>query len=127
MTDDVSQADATRIRAIMGEIAQAFMTGDVATLDRVFADDFTFTDPWSRVLSKEQWLRDVASGELRVESVDSEDFQLRQAGDTVRVSGQLTLRARYSKANYNGSFRYLGIYERVNGEWRLRVTMAKRP
>ena len=124
---DVSEADATRIRAIMAEIAQAFMTGDAATLNRIFAEDFTFTDPWDRVLSKEQWLRDVASGELRVESVESDDFQLRQAGDTVRVSGLLSLRARYSKANYNGSFRYLGIYERVDGEWRLRVTMAKRP
>ena len=124
--NDVSETDAKRIRAIMGEIAQAFVAGDAATLDRIFADDFTFTDPWNRVLSKEQWLRDVASGELRIESVDSEDFQLRQSGDTVRVSGQLNLKAHYSKANYNGSFRYLGIYERVNGEWRLRVTMAKR-
>jgi hypothetical protein len=69
---DVSGDDANRIRAIMAEIARAFITGNVAALDP----------------------------------------------SSARRSGSPTSRA----AIFGWS-----IYERHGGEWRLRVTTARRP
>ena len=43
--------DEARIHELMGETARAFRAHDVAALDRVFADDFTFTDPAGPVIS----------------------------------------------------------------------------
>ena len=120
------QDDELRIRALMGEIARACFERDVETLDRVFADDFTFTDPGGPVVSKEQWIADIASGALTFESIESNAFELRQsAGGIARVHGELTIRARYSKSNYNGTFRYMGVYTKQGDDWKLLVTSAR--
>jgi hypothetical protein len=121
-----AETDELRVRFIMGEIQRAFMVGDAESLDRILAPDFTFTDPWQRVISKENWLRDIANGDLLVESVDSDEFVVRHVGDSLVVSGRLNIRAHYTKGNYNGSFRYMGVYEKVGDEWKLSVTAARR-
>lgn len=114
------------IRALMANIARAFIERDVATLDRVFAEDFTFSDPEGGVISKKEWLADVARGDLVVEAVESNQMELREAADMVRVRGRLRLRARYTKGNYNGTFRYMGVYTREGEEWKLVLTSARR-
>ena len=117
--------DESRIRVLMGEIARACFARDVETLDRVFAEDFTFTDPGGPVVSKKQWISDIASGELTFESIESNAFELRQTAGIARVHGELTIRARYSKSNYNGTFRYLGVYMKQGDDWKLLVTSAR--
>lgn len=119
------QDDEIRIRALMNEIARACFARDLVTLDRVFADEFTFIDPGGPIVSKEQWLEDIGSGALTFESIESNSFELRHHGDTARVHGELTVRARYSKSNYNGTFRYMGVYTRQGDDWRLLVTSAR--
>ena len=118
--------DEARIHELMGETARAFRAHDVAALDRVFADDFTFTDPAGPVISKEQWLKDVASGELVIESLVPGPVEFRHLGDKVIVLGSATLRARYSKSDWNGSFRYMGVYAQRDGDWTLVLTSADR-
>lgn len=118
-------ADESRIRALMGEISRACFERDVKTLDRVFAEDFTFTDPGGTVVSKEQWIADIASGELTFQSIESNAFELRQTAGIARVHGELTIRARYSKSNYNGTFRYMGVYMKQGDDWKLLVTSAR--
>ena len=65
-------SDETHVRALMGEISRAFLERDVATLGAIFDDTFAFTDPYGAVLSKDEWLADVAAGDLTVESVQSD-------------------------------------------------------
>jgi hypothetical protein len=78
------------------------------------------------VLSKEQWLDDLASGDLTVESVSTDPVDVRAAGEAIRVRGQLSIRARYSRSNYNGTFQYMGIYTKHDGDWKLALTSARR-
>ena len=96
----------------------------LATLDRVFDDEFTFTDPGGPIVSKKQWIADIASGALTFQSIESNAFELRQTEDVARVHGELTVRARYSKSNYNGTFRYFGVYMKEGDDWKLLVTSA---
>jgi hypothetical protein len=111
----------------MREISRAFIERDVATLGAIFDDSFAFTDPYGAVLSKEEWLADVATGELTVESTHSDAFEIRPVDDgTMRVRGQLTLRAHYSKSNYNGTFAYIGLYTKHGDEWKLSLSSARR-
>ena len=121
-----TEADEATVRALMGEISQAFLTRDVAALDAIFDDDFTLTEPTGDVVGKEEWLADVASGDLQVESVESEEFDIRPHGDSYRVKGRLRLRAKYSKASYNGTFAYMGVYARRGDAWKLTLSSARR-
>ena len=115
------------IKAAMGELARAFIERDLAAADAALADDFTGFDPGGVVVSKDRWLTDLANGELVFTSVRSDEIEFRHAPDgTVHVSGQLTFAARYTRSNYNGSFRYLGVYARDGDRWKLRLSTARR-
>ncbi len=110
----------------MGEISRAFIDRDVDTLATIFDDDFTLSEPSGAVVGKQQWLGDVASGDLVIESVESDAFDIRRVGDAFRVRGKLTIRARYSKSNYNGTFGYMGVYAKNGDRWKLVLSSARR-
>jgi len=115
------------IRAAMAELARAFLSRDVAAIAEALDDDFTWSDPAGIVVSKERWLEDVASGELVFQSIQSDEIEFTHVDDdSVSVRGQLTFAAHYSKSNYNGSFRYLGVYAKRGDRWKLLLSTAKR-
>ena len=114
------------IRVAMQELARAFLERDVKALDDLLDDDFTGSDPGGVVVSKSQWIADVVSGDLVFESIKSDEIEFVHSDDSVRVRGQLTFRARYSKSSYNGSFRYLGVYAQRGDRWKLALSTARR-
>lgn len=118
--------DELRIRALMREIARGFLERDVETLRHAIDDDFTFVDPTGAIVTKEAWLEDVATGRLRFQSVEAGEIEFRHLADSIRVRGELTVRAEYTRGNYNGTFRYLGVYAKRGDERRLLLTSAKR-
>jgi ketosteroid isomerase-like protein len=118
--------DESTIRALEAALFQAFLARDVGALDRVLADDFAFSDPSGPVFSKAQWMEDLAAGDLAFEAIEPGEMEFRHLGDTVLVLGHATLRARYSKSDYNGSFRYIDVYTRRGGEWKLVLISAER-
>lgn len=122
MTDQDEQT----IKQHMGDIHRSFLAGDVATLNRILADDFSFSDPAGPIVGKEQWLADLGSGDLIFESIDAGPVEYHRAGeDTHEVSGETTIRVRYSRSNYNGTFRYKGIFRRRDGIWKLALASAR--
>jgi ketosteroid isomerase-like protein len=118
--------DEVEIRARMRELHQAFRDHDIAVLDRVLADNFTFSDPRGPVASKQRWLTDIATGNLRFESVTAGEIEFEHLGDRALVVGEATLKVRYTESDYTGVFRYLGVYTRERGQWRLSLTSAQR-
>ena len=115
------------IRAAMAKLATALIARDVPRVAEALAEDFTGFDPAGVVVSRERWLEDVASGELQFTSIRSDEIEFTHADDdTVHVRGQLTFEARYTRSNYNGSFRYLGVYAKRGGAWRLLLSTARR-
>jgi ketosteroid isomerase-like protein len=118
--------DEVAIRACMRELHQAFRDHDLAVLDRVLADDFTFSDPRGPVASKQRWLADIAAGNLRFESVDAGEIEFEHLGDRALVVGEATLKVHYTESDYTGVFRYLGVYTRQGTDWRLSLTSAQR-
>lgn len=118
--------DEELVRGLMRETARAFLERDLAALDRVLAGDFTYTDAAGVVGDKQRWLADVASGDLQFESIASDALDVKRVDDhQIRVRGQLTLRARYTRSNYNGTFRYLGLFTNHGGEWKLQLSSAR--
>ena len=120
------EQDEKRIFESMGRIYRAFLESNVAELDQLLSDDFTFSDPSGPVASKERWLADIASGELVFNSIEVDRATFQHLGDRVIVEGHATLDARYSRCDYRGKFRYLGVYAKDGDEWILRLTSAER-
>jgi hypothetical protein len=59
-----SAAEADRLRATERERLRALVEADLEVADRLHADDFQLINPSGGVLSKEQYLGGVASGEI---------------------------------------------------------------
>jgi ketosteroid isomerase-like protein len=120
------QNDEVQVRTLMSEITRAFMSRDVQRLSEIFDDSFTLSEPSGMVVTRERWLADVASGDLVVQSVQSDEFDVRPVGDAMRVRGRLTIRAKYSRADYNGTFKYMGVYRKQDDGWKLSLSSARR-
>lgn len=113
------------IRGAMRELASALIARDVATVAALLDDEFTGFDASGVIVSKAQWLDDLAKGELVFESIEAKEVELTPVEHAVRVRALLAFRARYPRSNYNGVFRCFGMYVRRDGGWKLLVSKAR--
>ncbi len=65
---------------------QALVHGDISALDQLVGEDVIYTSPTGRVQKKADIVSDLRSGALKVESIESDDVELRVYGDTAVVT-----------------------------------------
>ena len=106
---------ADRIRAYREAIAKR----DPTTLDDVWADDYTFTNPHGAFLTKKQRLENIRSAHTQIEPGGSEDQDVRVYGDTAVVTGRVTLKGKYSGKEASGQYRSINVWVNQKGRWRL--------
>jgi ketosteroid isomerase-like protein len=75
------------IRAREEENRVAFLTADVAALDRLWTDDFAVNSPLNFVNDKERTLALLGAGRIRHTSLTSEVEHMARHGDVVVVMG----------------------------------------
>ncbi|HEX9984584.1 MAG TPA: isocitrate lyase/phosphoenolpyruvate mutase family protein [Thermoanaerobaculia bacterium] len=113
------------VRAAMRNLAVALIQRDMPAIERLLADDFTGFDSAGVIVSKAEWLEAIAAGDLVFERIHADSVDMTVLKDAVHVRAQLTFRARYTKSNYNGTFRCLGMYVRHGETWKLLVSKAR--
>ena len=118
-TDDEQQ-----VRQLEHEWIEAFLQGDTATLDRILADDFIFTDPDGKLLTKAEWIADVTSGELSFESIHIDDLQVRMYGDAAVANGRVTVKAQSKEGGFDGHYCYTDMYVKRGGRWQAVAEQA---
>src|SRR5690348_14369077 len=98
-TDSRSSSDQEKIkeevRKIDDEMFHAILKGDADTLERIYADDISFTYATGQMFSKSQAVDDVRSGRNKLLVLNHDDIRVHAFGkNTVVVTGrtQSTLR-----------------------------------
>ena len=116
------------VRTLEQERFAAYVQGDVAVLDRIFADDMVYihsnglSDPKSGVLQS------FASGDLKISRFEAEDLQVRQIGNVMVATGlgHVELTNKGTAAKFD--IRYSAVYANQSGKWRLvHVQNARMP
>ena len=79
------------IREVDHERIQAQIGADAAALDRLYADTFIGIGPSGTVRTKAQVIADFTSGDLRFQSVATDDVQVRVYGNTAVETGRSTM------------------------------------
>src|SRR5256714_4274340 len=79
------------IRQVDNERIQAQIHADAAALDRIYADDFIGVGPSGTVRTKPQVISDFTSGNLKFQSITTDDVQVRVYGDTAVETGRSTM------------------------------------
>jgi len=79
-----------QVLQLISALNRAFRERDIASLERLFTDDFAFNVPKNAALSKKQMLAGLASGDLVFESLN-ERLEILGQGDGCIVMGRVRL------------------------------------
>lgn len=105
----------TEIRRVEEEARVAFLEGDVATLNRLWADDYIVNSPLERLNEKQQVLSLLEAGRIRHETYECEIEHISRHGDVVIVMGHDRVTGPPAGP---GRRRYTNVWQLQNGEWR---------
>ena len=106
-----------QLKKLEAERNHAMVNGDLATLDRTTASDYTVINPSGQLGNKGQMLADLRSGNLKYQSIDTEDVTVRLYGDTAILSGRRTVKGQHGGKNISGKDRFTRVYVKRNGNW----------
>ncbi len=119
-TEVQGQDKADQLRAIERARLRALVDADVATARRLHADDFELINPRGGTLSKEQYLRDIESGDLDYLEWEPKEIRVRLYGNSAVIRYQAHLRVSVKgSAGRPVTFWHTDLYERRKGQWQI--------
>ncbi len=98
---------------------EAYIRGDSAALDRIWADDYTSTSNTGEVTNKAKNMELIKSGDLKVESGQADDVRLHVYGDTAVVTSLWTSKGKYKGKDFNQKERYTVVFVKRDGRWQV--------
>lgn len=111
------------LRRMSSEWVTALVHRDTATLTRIMAQDCTFTYPLEGD-GTEQFIADVGSGDLTVESMTRDNVEVRVFGQTAVLTGVDTAKWLYKGHVIEGYYRIIHVYAERDGRWQLVAIQA---
>ena len=118
----ITKADAEReLDQINNDIGFALVHNDVATLDRLLADDYRYVGDAGLTLTKPNILSLYNSGNLSYEYLTTTDPKIEVTDDLTKgvVTGRAKSRGHLRRVPFTDSYFYRNSYEKRQGRWQL--------
>lgn len=97
----------------------ALMQNDVATINRLLADDYLGINPNGTLETKADALAQRRAGTTKISNIDTINLKVRVYGDTAVATSQVELQGRDGDRDISGRYHYTRVYSRRSGEWRV--------
>jgi ketosteroid isomerase-like protein len=107
------------VRQLDKERIQAQIGADVVTLDRIYANDFVGVGPSGTVRTKTQVISDFTSGDLRFQSITTDEVQVRVYEKTAVETGLSTMVGQDKGKAVPRDTRFTRVWIEQQGRWRL--------
>jgi ketosteroid isomerase-like protein len=107
------------IRKLDNERIQAQIHADATALDRIYAADFIGVGPSGTVRTKPQVILDFTSGDLKFQSITTDEVQVRVYGDTAVETGLSTMIGQDKGKTVPRDTRFTRVWVKQQGHWRL--------
>ena len=114
-----TSATARRLCSTDSLLTDATRRNDVATLSRIYADDYHFTTYRGTTANKADQLRAFQTGEMHFDSATVSDRRVRIYGDAAVITGHRRQTATVRGERRPSDVRITRVYVRHNGEWQL--------
>jgi ketosteroid isomerase-like protein len=118
--------DEQAVRQFLDELYAVLGRNDVAALDRLYADDYTFVNESGVLLTKAPRLAAIKSGELKYESVSFEDPKIRLYGNTAVATYRTNFKAQFKGQEITGPVLVTVTLLKVKGRWQVVAAQATR-
>jgi ketosteroid isomerase-like protein len=109
----------TALRQLDQERIQAQIGADAVALDRLYAEDFIGIGPSGTVRTKAQVIADFTSGNLRFQSITTDDVQWRVYGDMAVETGRSTMDGQDRGKAVPRDNRFTRVWVKRQGRWQL--------
>ena len=101
------------------ERIQAQIGADAAALDRIYADDFIGIGPSGTVRTKPQVIADFTSGDLKFQSITTDEVKVRVYENTAVETGLSTMLGQDKGKAVPRDTRFTRVWVKQQGRWRL--------
>ena len=118
--EDVVQ-QLTKVKARWSE---AEKNRDIAYLDQLWADDAVFGTSLGTVVNKQQLIELIKGTDRQVDELTSDNIQVRVYGNTAVMTDHTAMRGTYKGAPFGGDYRYVRIFVKQGGKWRVELVQA---
>ena len=98
---------------------KAIVRKDGAAIATNMAEDFRQIDSDGDLETKASFVASLLSADLQIDPYTVEDFEVRRYGDTALLSGRTRMTGRYQGKPFATHYRYIDIYVRSNGVWKI--------
>jgi ketosteroid isomerase-like protein len=97
----------------------ALIQNDVATINRLLADDYLGINPNGTLETKADALAQGRSGTMKISSIDPINMKVRVYGDTAVVTSQVQVEGHDGERDISGRYHYTRVYSHKSGEWKV--------
>jgi ketosteroid isomerase-like protein len=108
-----------QVRDLGRRWAEAQQRRDADALGSLLTDDFKLVGPLGFALDKQQWLAKYRSGALVTRSVEWDEVDVRDYGQTAIAIGRASQQAEYQGHPADGRFRVTQVAVRLDDRWAL--------
>ena len=107
------------IRKLDNERIQAQIHADATALDRIYAADFIGVGPSGTVRTKPQVIADFTSGNLKFQSITTDEVKVRVYENTAVETGLSTMDGQDKGKAVPRDTRFTRVWVKQDGRWRL--------
>jgi ketosteroid isomerase-like protein len=102
------------------DMSNALIKADAAAIEKMIAEDCFLTAPDGTTQNKAQFMADVKSGDLKIQSQKIADMKVHGANaDAVFVTYVTTDKGTYKGKDISGQFRWTDVFVKRDGRWML--------
>jgi hypothetical protein len=107
------------------DMSAALTKSDADAAGKMIADSFYAVNPDGTTQTKAQFIADVKSGKLKLESNQLDDMKVQAAdADMAIVTYRSTDKGTYDGHDLSGQYRWLDVFAKRNGTWQFIVSQG---
>jgi ketosteroid isomerase-like protein len=105
------------IRSLDEQRIAALTQPDFAAMDRIMADDFTYTHTSGQTQTKAEFLGDFKAGTRVFKSLKESDVQVHVYGNAAVLTGRCDLIGMNAGKDFVLAMHFTEVYANINGHW----------
>ena len=110
------------VKKIEQEIVDAILKSDTAAIEKHLTSDYLGVGPDGGIQNKSEFIADVKSGALKLESSTMSDMKVQVADpDMAAVVYRTNDKGTYKGKDITGEYRWIDIFVKRDGKWQVAI------
>lgn len=102
----------------------ALIKNDLDALNRLYAEDFVYTNPEGKVLNKAEQIANIKASEIKLEQGSSSNVKVKVYGNTAVMTGNFIAKGNYRGNPVNINERYTVTWIKTDTSWQMVAEQA---